>query len=285
MRNLSIRIFENPRFGEVRVSEIDGKIYFAGIDAAKGLGYADPEKALSDHCRIVAKRHILADCGIQEILVIPESDLRRLVSKSNLPGANDFESWITDEILPIIYSETASRALLSTHDATVRQAILMATDITGRLFRRARKLKEQIGDLEERIERLENKSQKKESREQEQRISKTVLFETNFCEFADSYFVPMPDSCTDAFSPAHEGYFNTFIDKREAFEKFRKTLFFKQRKNFTIQKFKEYIEIWCKPRGYRLNPESLITDRANNRIIKRKDGKSREFIYISDSKD
>jgi prophage antirepressor-like protein len=278
MRNLSIRIFENPQFGEVRVTEIDGKIYFAGIDAAKALGYADPDKALSDHCRNVAKHHIPADCGMQEISIISESDLGRLIAKSDLPGAEDFKSWILDKILPSIYGEIVSVALTVSSGAVGRQALLMAQDIISRQTQR-------IWILEEQIEQLKNKLQKNESWEQEQRISKTVLFTTNFREFADSYFVPKPENHTDVFSPPDKGYFNTFIRKKDSFEKFRKTLFFKQRKNYTVQKFKQHIERWCRDRGYQLNPESMITDRANGRIIKKKGeyGKSEEFFYIADS--
>lgn len=46
-----LKIFENPEFGEIRTTEIDGKPYFCGSDVAKALGYANVSKALKDHCK------------------------------------------------------------------------------------------------------------------------------------------------------------------------------------------------------------------------------------------
>ena len=40
--------------------------------------------------------------GEQEMLFIPEGDIYRLAAKSELPGADEFESWIFDEVLPSI---------------------------------------------------------------------------------------------------------------------------------------------------------------------------------------
>jgi len=97
-----IQIFENDRFGEVRVTEIEGKTYFVGNDIAKALGYERPTKAIQDHCKGVLKWDILTNGGIQEMSVIPEGDIYRLAAKSQLPGAEDFESWIFDEVLPSV---------------------------------------------------------------------------------------------------------------------------------------------------------------------------------------
>lgn len=44
-------IFSNPEFGNVRTTEINGIIYFAGTDVAKALGYSKPQDAISRHCR------------------------------------------------------------------------------------------------------------------------------------------------------------------------------------------------------------------------------------------
>ena len=47
----NIQIFENSEFGSVRTIEEDGKVLFCGSDVAKALGYSNPRKALSDHCK------------------------------------------------------------------------------------------------------------------------------------------------------------------------------------------------------------------------------------------
>jgi prophage antirepressor-like protein len=100
--NTNIQIFKNSRFGEVRVTDIDGKTCFAGNDVAKALGYKNPGEAINDHCKGIAKRYILTNGGKQEMNVIPEGDIYRLAAKSELPGAEEFESWIFDEVLPSI---------------------------------------------------------------------------------------------------------------------------------------------------------------------------------------
>lgn len=97
-----LMIFNNPEFGEIRTIEEDGKVLFCGSDVAKALGYKNPSKALSDHCKGVTKRYTPTSSGKQEMNFIPEGDIYRLAAKSELPGADKFESWIFDEVLPSI---------------------------------------------------------------------------------------------------------------------------------------------------------------------------------------
>ncbi|MFR1831845.1 MAG: Bro-N domain-containing protein [Lachnospiraceae bacterium] len=89
-------------FGEIRTVVIDGKIYFVGIDIAKALGYSNPSKAVIQHCKGVTKLGIPSKGGKQETNCIPEGDLYRLVTHSELPSAERFESWVFDEVLPAI---------------------------------------------------------------------------------------------------------------------------------------------------------------------------------------
>lgn len=98
-------IFNNPEFGEIRTLEEDGKVLFCGNDVAKALGYAKPQNAIDRHCRCALKRgipHPQSPDKTIEMLFIPEGDIYRLAAKSELPGAEKFESWIFDEVLPAI---------------------------------------------------------------------------------------------------------------------------------------------------------------------------------------
>ena len=97
-----IQTFSNIEFGEIRTVEVSNKPYFVGSDVAKVLGYKEPHKAISRHCKGGIKRTILTNGGNQELIVIPEGDVYRLIIKSKLPSAERFESWIMDEILPQI---------------------------------------------------------------------------------------------------------------------------------------------------------------------------------------
>nr|DAN27742.1 MAG TPA: antirepressor [Caudoviricetes sp.] len=48
---MELQIFSNEEFGEVRMTEIDGKPYFVATDVATALGYINPRKAVNDHCK------------------------------------------------------------------------------------------------------------------------------------------------------------------------------------------------------------------------------------------
>ena len=98
-------IFNNPEFGEIRTIEEDGKVLFCGSDVAKALGYAKPQNAIDRHCKGALKRgipHPQSPDKTIEMNFIPEGDIYRLAAKSELPGAERFESWIFDEVLPSI---------------------------------------------------------------------------------------------------------------------------------------------------------------------------------------
>ena len=97
-----LQVFANPAFGEVRTIQEADKVLFCGSDVAKALGYKNPSKALSDHCKGVTKRYAPTTSGNQEMNFIPEGDIYRLAAKSELPGADAFERWIFDEVLPSI---------------------------------------------------------------------------------------------------------------------------------------------------------------------------------------
>lgn len=98
-----LMIFNNPEFGEIRTIEEDGKVLFCGSDVAKALGYKNPTKAIADHCKGTVERRTNDSLGRQQTMkFIPKGDVFRLAAKSELPGADRFESWIFDVVLPSI---------------------------------------------------------------------------------------------------------------------------------------------------------------------------------------
>lgn len=100
-----LQIFEKKEFGAIRTIEVDGKAYFVASDVAKALGYKDQTNAIKQHCRWVAKRHIphpQSKTKTLEVNIIPQGDVVRLAVKSELPGAEKFESWVFDEVIPTI---------------------------------------------------------------------------------------------------------------------------------------------------------------------------------------
>lgn len=98
-----LQIFSNPEFGSIRTLDEDGKALFCASDVAKALGYGKPSDAVSRHCRYTTKRgipHPQAADKIIEMMFIPEGDVIRLITHSNLPNAERFDSWAFDEVLP-----------------------------------------------------------------------------------------------------------------------------------------------------------------------------------------
>lgn len=102
MKQNEIKIFNSEEFGNIRTTDINGKPYFCASDVAKALGYSNPNKAIKDHCRAIAKRSTPISGKMQEINFIPEGDIYRLIIKSKLPSSVRFESWVFDEVLPQI---------------------------------------------------------------------------------------------------------------------------------------------------------------------------------------
>ncbi len=118
-----IEIFKNEEFGEVRTIEKNSSVLFCGSDIAKALGYADTAKAIKQHCKedgwVICP--VIDSMGrAQQAKFITEGNVYRLIAHSKLPGAERFERWVFDEVLPSIRkhgaymtSEAIEKALTS----------------------------------------------------------------------------------------------------------------------------------------------------------------------------
>ena len=97
--------FENKQFGEIRMVEIENKPYFIASDVAKSLGYKNSREAVKQHCRWVAKHdipHPQSKNKTLQVNIIPEGDMYRLITNSELENAEKFEKWVFYEVLPQI---------------------------------------------------------------------------------------------------------------------------------------------------------------------------------------
>ena len=99
MSNVTIFNFEK---NEIRTVLVDNEPYFVGKDVAEVLGYARPTKAVQDHCKGVLKRDMPTIGGLQSFSMIPERDVYRLIMRSKLPAAEQFEEWVVGTVLPAI---------------------------------------------------------------------------------------------------------------------------------------------------------------------------------------
>ena len=109
-----VRSLVNQKFGEVRVLIEDNGVLFCGTDVARALGYAKPQNALSAHCPHALKRGVEVQTGVKsdgtpalqtiDMTFIPEGDVYRLIVRSKMESAEEFEHWLFDEMLPTLRS-------------------------------------------------------------------------------------------------------------------------------------------------------------------------------------
>lgn len=86
------------------VADERGEPLFVGKDICEALGYSNHTDAMGNHCRGVAKRYPISDSlgRTQEVRVLSEPDVLRLIVHCSLPAAQDFERLVFEEILPTI---------------------------------------------------------------------------------------------------------------------------------------------------------------------------------------
>lgn len=136
MSNLSIFQFESHA---VRTVIIEGEPWFVGKDVATVLGYSDPSTAIRSHCRGAAILHPISDAigRKQEVRILSEPDMLRLVINCSLPAATTFEAWVFEEVLPSIrktgkYSAPQVAVKVYAHPATqALQAYLEVAELFG----------------------------------------------------------------------------------------------------------------------------------------------------------
>ncbi len=135
---MDLQIFENEKFGQVRIIEIEGKLHFVGIDVAKALGYKNANDAVTRHCKGYVKHAVPTNSGEQQMNVITEGDIYRLAAKSELPGAEKFESWVFDEVIPTVRKYGGYLTPLKVEEALLNPdtLILLATQLKEERLKR-----------------------------------------------------------------------------------------------------------------------------------------------------
>ena len=149
-----VRIFENEMFGTIRTLEENGKVLFCGSDIAKALKYAKPINAVTAHCRCTLKRgipHPQAPDKKIDMIFVSEGDVYRLITHSRLPAAEEFESWVFDDILPTI---RRTGGYVANEDMFVETYLPFADEAVKNLFKLQCQV---INQLNDRIRRDEPK--------------------------------------------------------------------------------------------------------------------------------
>lgn len=104
-----IKIFTSPQFGDIRTAGTAEQPLFCANDVAKALGYSNPAKSVIDHCKKEGVTVLETPTPNQHGAVvnqptkfITEANLYRLVMRSKLPNAEEFQDWVCGEVLPSI---------------------------------------------------------------------------------------------------------------------------------------------------------------------------------------
>lgn len=87
---------------EIRVVLVAGEPWFVAKDLTGVLGFSNGRDAISKHV-LPAQRgvsRIATPFGDQDMTVISEAGLYRLIMRSNVPAAEKFQKWVTEVVLP-----------------------------------------------------------------------------------------------------------------------------------------------------------------------------------------
>ncbi|HCC0169413.1 TPA: phage antirepressor KilAC domain-containing protein [Staphylococcus aureus] len=101
----ALQRFQNSQFGDLEILTIEGKQWFPATEVAMTLGYSNPRDAINRHVkrRGVVNHDVIDSLGRkQNKKFIDEGNLYRLISRSKLPQAEQFEEWVFNEVLPAI---------------------------------------------------------------------------------------------------------------------------------------------------------------------------------------
>ncbi|WP_304178018.1 phage antirepressor KilAC domain-containing protein [Leptotrichia trevisanii] len=101
--NKKLTVFENEKFGKVRVVTENEKPYFNLNDVCEILGLKNPRDVKT---RLNQKGVVISDTptksGIQQMNYIDESNFYKCIFRSNKPEAEAITEWVTGEVLPTI---------------------------------------------------------------------------------------------------------------------------------------------------------------------------------------
>ena len=98
------KFFEHEQFGEIRFIQQNGELWFVAADVCRALDIQNSRdvvaKQLDDDEKGVATIYTLG--GAQQMNIISEPGLYRLIFMSRKPEAKKFKRWVTHEVLPSI---------------------------------------------------------------------------------------------------------------------------------------------------------------------------------------
>nr|DAF50066.1 MAG TPA: repressor domain protein [Siphoviridae sp. ctzyE57] len=98
-----LKTFQNPKFGTIRTTTINGEPWFVAADVCKALDLNNNRMAI-ERLDVDEKGVSSIDTpgGKQELTIVNEPGLYALVLGSRKPEAKAFKRWITHDVIPTI---------------------------------------------------------------------------------------------------------------------------------------------------------------------------------------
>lgn len=151
-----LRVFENNRFGKVRVVMKDGEPWFVARDVCEILGTEaeDVSKILDvdEFSPLMGTIRTLNDSnGLRkDSRIISEPGLYSLVLRSRKPEAKEFKRWITHDVLPAIRQNGGYMLMRpnETEEEFFARAVLLAQQTLARMDAEKKALSAKVENLE-----------------------------------------------------------------------------------------------------------------------------------------
>lgn len=176
---------------QVRTKIIAGEPWFCLADCATALGIKNAATSVKLSEKGVGKTYILTAGGRQEVTIINEPNLYRLIFRSNKPQAQAFADWVYNEVLPQI-RKTGSYGV----------PVLDKTDIRSALY-------DYFGEV------MLNEEMLPKWRVMFQRWMKDVIFSEDYFEALKKLIIPwVKDAAAEMLGKSIDAYIKAEMDER-----------------------------------------------------------------------
>ena len=157
MTTNEIQVFSNSQFGDIRtIIAEDGEPRFCLADVCKALSLNGGAKNVKSRLyeKGVDTINTLTNGGVQPLIYIDEPNLYRCVFQSRKKEAEQFQDWVTSEVLPSI--RKTGGYIATKHDDTPEEIMARALVVAqSTLERQQKRLQEQTMTIERQEQQIQ----------------------------------------------------------------------------------------------------------------------------------
>lgn len=152
-----IKIFENEKFGNVRVAGTSEEPLFCLADVCQVLDLTPSKVAQRLDEGVLSKYPLETGGGIQQVNFVNEDGLYDTILDSRKPEAKQFRKWITSEVLPSIRKNGGyiSNQEQLTPEQIVANALIVAQNIINNQNKQIEEMSVKMSELEKKSDYLD----------------------------------------------------------------------------------------------------------------------------------